>query len=80
MKITREELRAIIKEEVKGSKNKLVQVPDVGTYEKGQIIKSIEGKLKDMISRNSLGQHHTLEEPQLKSLLAMWSAVSEPRE
>jgi hypothetical protein len=79
MKITREELRAIIKEELKGSEE-LVQIQGVGTMERGQIISSLEKKLQDMIERNRLGNHNTLGISQFNTLFAEWSAVSEPRE
>jgi hypothetical protein len=79
MKITREELRAIIKEEVKGSKE-LAQISSTGTMERGQIISSLEKKLLDMIERNREGRHNTLGISQFNTLFAEWSAVSEPRE
>jgi hypothetical protein len=79
MKITREELRAIIKEEMSGSEE-LVQIQGVGTMERGQVISSLEKKLQDMIERNRQGNHSSLGQPQLDLLSAMWSAVSEQGE
>ena len=79
MKITREELRAIIKEELKGSEE-LVQIQGIGTMERGQIISSLEKKLQDMIERNRQGNHGTLGTAQFDILSAMWSAVSEQGE
>jgi len=79
MKITREELRTIIKEEIKGSEE-LAQISSTGTMERGQIISSLEKKLLDMIERNRLGIHNTLGTSQFNTLFAEWAAVSEPRE
>ena len=79
MKITREELRAIIKEELKGSEE-LVQIQGVGTMERGQVMRSINEKLQDMIERNQRGDHGSLGQNQMNSLLAMWAAVSEGAE
>ena len=76
MKITREELRAIIKEEMSGSEE-LVQIQGVGTMERGQVISSLEKKLQDMIERNSRGDHSSIGQSQMNSLLAMWEAISE---
>ena len=79
MKITREALRALIREEVKGSEE-LVQIQSVGTMERGQVIRSINEKLQDMIERNQRGDHGSLGQNQMNSLLAMWAAVSEGAE
>ena len=79
MKITREELRTIIKEEIKGSEE-LAQISSTGTMERGQIISSLEKKLQDMIERNRQGNHGTLGTAQFDILSAMWSAVSEQGE
>ena len=79
MKITKSQLRKIIKEAVAGSSD-IVQVPGMGTLEKDQVIRSIERKLQDMINRNSKLEHNTLGPAQFNTLLAMWEAVSEPRE
>jgi len=79
VKITKTQLRQIIKEEVAGSSG-VVQVPGMGTLEKDQVIRSIERKLQDMINRNSKLEHNTLGSTQFNALIAMWEAVSEPRE
>ena len=76
MKITREELRALIREEM-SNPEEVVQVQGYGTMERGQIVDSIEKKLQDMIERNRQGNHSSLGQPQLDLLSAMWSAVSE---
>ena len=75
MKITREELRALIREEM-SNPEEVVQVQGYGTMERGQIVDSIEKKLQDMIERNRQGNHGTLGSAQFDILSAMWSAVS----
>ena len=79
MKVTKSQLRKIIKEEIADSSG-VVQIPGMGTLEKDQVIRSIERKLQDMINRNSKLEHNTLGPSQFGTLLAMWEAVSEPRE
>ena len=79
MKITREALRALIREEM-NNPEEVVQVQGYGTMERGQIVDSIEKKLQDMIERNRQGNHGTLGSAQFDILSAMWSAVSEQGE
>lgn len=75
MKITRTQLRKLIKEEI-SSDAESIQVPGLGTMERGQIISSITDKLQDMSERNTNGNHDTLGDSQLNVLIAMWKAVS----
>jgi len=79
MKITKTELRKLIKEELQGSED-IVQIQGMGTMERGQVIRSINEKLQDMIERNQRGDHGSIGQNQMNSLLAMWAAVSEGAE